>query len=82
MTEMQQAFLMYTLIYFMVKGGLFVALYIATVMVEKHARQRYAKLRVFLSHKRKDEEQRWQTAYSKLNKRQQANAELHLSKAS
>ncbi len=82
MTEMQQTFLLYTLIYFMVKGGLYVALYVATVMVEKHARDRYAKLRVYLYQKRKGEEKRWQTAYKNLHQRKQVSESLILDKAS
>ncbi|NLB88830.1 MAG: hypothetical protein GX790_06325 [Syntrophomonadaceae bacterium] len=83
MTELQQTFLMYTLIYFIVKGGLYVALYVATIIVEKHARDRYAQLRVYLHRKRKEEEKRWAVAYNKLNNRKQDNKEMiTLSKAS
>lgn len=82
MTEMQQTFLYYTLIYFIIKGGLYVALYVATIMVEKHARDRYAQLRVYLNHKRREEQKRWQVAYNKLNQRKQAQKVMTLSKAS
>lgn len=82
MTELQKAFLMYTLIYFIVKGGLYVALYVATIIVEKHARDRYAQLRVYLQHKRNEEEKRWAVAYRKLNTRKQNNEVMTLSKAS
>lgn len=82
MTELQKTFLLYTMIYFIVKGGIYVALYVATIIVEKHARDRYAQLRVYLKHKRKTEEERWQVAYSQLNKRKQNKEIMPLSKAS
>jgi hypothetical protein len=37
MTELQQTFLFYTFIYFLIKGGLYVALYVATIVIEKEA---------------------------------------------
>lgn len=82
MTDMQQTFLYYTLIYFIIKGGLYVCLYIATIMIEKQARDRYAQLRVYLNHKRKEEQKRWQVAYNNLNRRKQTNEVMTLSKAS
>lgn len=72
MTALQKTFLMYTFVYFLVKGGLFVALYIALIMVEKDARMRFAKLRVFLNNKRAEEEVRWSTAYRLLAEREAA----------
>ncbi len=70
MTALQKTFLMYTFVYFLVKGGLFVALYVALIMVEKDARMRFAKLRVFLNNKRAGEEERWATAYRLLAERE------------
>lgn len=72
MTELQQTFLFYTFIYFLIKGGLYVALYVATIVIEKDARERYAKLRVLLARKRADEAQRWAGAYRLYYQRQQA----------
>ncbi|HOQ10083.1 MAG TPA: hypothetical protein PLG09_08170 [Syntrophomonadaceae bacterium] len=63
MTELQQTFLFYTFIYFLIKGGLYVALYVATIVIEKDARMRYAKLRALLARKRAEEAQRWAGAY-------------------
>lgn len=81
MTELQQTFLFYCFIYFLVKGGLYVGLYVVTVMIEKHARERYARLRVLLAHKRADEAQRWQTAYRLYYDKQPSSA-LPMQKAS
>jgi hypothetical protein len=71
MTELQQTFLFYTFIYFLVKGGLYVALYMATIIIEKDARERFAKLRVLLERKRADEAVRWEGAYRQYYKKQQ-----------
>lgn len=76
MTELQQTFLLYTFIYFLLKGGLYVALYVATIVVEKDARERYAKLRILLARKRADEEQRWESAYRLYYKKQKAGTVL------
>ena len=70
MTALQKTFLMYTFVYFLAKGGLFVALYVALVIVEKDARMRFAKLRVFLERKREGEQERWSTAYRLLAERE------------
>ncbi len=82
MTEMQVTFLYYTFIYFLIKGGLYVALYVATILVEKNARDRYAMLRVYLKEKREKEQVRWKVAYDKLNKGKQVEQRTLLSKAS
>ncbi|MGB4303467.1 MAG: hypothetical protein WBJ34_06665, partial [Syntrophomonadaceae bacterium] len=81
MTELQQTFLFYTFIYFLIKGGLYVALYVATIVIEKDARQRYAKLRVLLARKRAEEAQRWEGAY-RLYYRRQNTAPMTLKQAS
>lgn len=70
MTELQKTFLLYTLAYFLIKGGLFVGLYVALVMVEKDARARFAKLRIYLQEKRRHEEESWSTAYRLFQKRE------------
>lgn len=82
MTEMQQTFLFYTFIYFLLKGGLYVALYVATIIVEKDARERYAKLRVLLARKYADEEKRWQGAYRQYYRKQQDTKSIQLPQAS
>ncbi|MBO8159120.1 hypothetical protein [Thermosyntropha sp.] len=69
MTEMQQVFLFYTFVYFLVKGAIYIAIYIATIIIEKKAREKHALLQAYLTHKRADEKQRWQVAYALYNKR-------------
>ncbi|NLJ72982.1 MAG: hypothetical protein GX333_08230 [Syntrophomonadaceae bacterium] len=83
MTELQQTFLFYTMIYFMLKGAVFVAFYIVTIIIEREARIRHAQLRVYLKQKRNAEENRWQVAYQMLNDKKLAKQEQALlSKAS
>ncbi len=82
MTEMQKIFLHYTFIYYVIKGALCVALYIATVIIEKDARIRYKHLRVYLGKKRKAEQERWQGAYAQLNKRKNLEQSTVLNEAS
>lgn len=48
MTELQQTFLFYTAIYFVIKGGLYMALYVATLVVEREARLRHKRLKLYL----------------------------------
>ncbi|MGI5879311.1 MAG: hypothetical protein ACOX6L_01780 [Syntrophomonadaceae bacterium] len=69
MTELQQAFLFYTFVYFLAKGAICVAFYIATVIIEKHARQKHAMLKIYLKKKRQDEAVRWAGAYSQYNRK-------------
>lgn len=80
MTELQQVFLFYTFIYFLAKGALFVAIYIATIIVERIARQKHAMLQAYLKTKRIDEKERWKVAYAKCNRKYQQ-IELPLGKA-
>jgi len=62
-TDLQRQFLMYTFIYFLLKGSLYVSLYVATIIAEKNARERHAKLKEYLQVKRTDEKTRWKRAY-------------------
>ena len=75
MTELQQAFLFYTFVYFLAKGAICVAFYIATVIIEKHARQKHAMLKVYLKKKRADEAVRWEGAYRQYNRKYQPQLE-------
>lgn len=64
MTELQKVFLFYTFLYFILKGGCYVALYVALIIVEQNARRRHEE---FLKHhrqKRAEEQTRWNVAYS------------------
>ena len=63
MTELQQTFLMYSAIYIIAKCGIFVCLYVALIIVEKHARERHRQLHLFLVDKRAEEEVKWAFAY-------------------
>ena len=51
MTELQEMFLFGTFIYYLFKGSLFVVLYIALVIVEKHARERQKQIQAYLRKK-------------------------------
>lgn len=64
MTELQEMFLFGTFIYYLFKGSLYVALYIALIIVEKHARERQKQIQLFLRKKRANERERWKVAYS------------------
>jgi len=64
MTELQEMFLFGTFIYYLFKGSLFVVLYIALVIVEKHARERQKQIQAYLRKKRAIERERWQVAYN------------------
>ncbi|QGT99016.1 hypothetical protein SYNTR_0423 [Candidatus Syntrophocurvum alkaliphilum] len=70
MTELQQLFLFYTIIYFVIKGAIFVCIYIATIIIEKHAREKRKLLQEYLNKKRTKEEERWKVAYSLYDKKQ------------
>lgn len=69
MTELQQTFLIYSAVYLIAKCGLFACLYVALVIVEKHARERHKKLHQFLVNKREIEEVRWAVAYKNYEKK-------------
>lgn len=62
-TEMQQVFLLYVLIYYVVKIGIFAAFYVTLIMVEKHARQRKAQVDALFMKRRAEEKERWKVAY-------------------
>lgn len=81
MTELQQVFLFYTFIYFLAKGALCIAIYIATIIVERIARQKHAMLQAYLKTKRSEEKERWKVAYEKCSRRYQP-TNLPLSRAS
>lgn len=72
MTELQQTFLIYSAVYLIAKCGLFACLYVALVIVEKHARERHKKLHLFLVDKRQKEEARWDVAYKNYESRKAA----------
>ncbi len=69
MTDMQQAFLLYSAVYLIAKCGLFACLYVALVIVEKHARERHKQLHLFLVDKRAEEEVKWDYAYKQYQKK-------------
>ncbi|NLB52839.1 MAG: hypothetical protein GX808_07855 [Syntrophomonadaceae bacterium] len=69
MTELQQTFLVYSAVYLIAKCGLFACLYVALVIVEKHARERHKRLHHFLVNKRQNEEVRWEVAYKNYEKK-------------
>lgn len=81
MTEMQQVFLFYTFVYFLVKGAIYIAIYIATIVIEKKAREKHALLQAYLHHKRSDEKKRWQVAYSLYDRRRYKKSEIKWTKA-
>ncbi|SHG87663.1 hypothetical protein SAMN02745221_01174 [Thermosyntropha lipolytica DSM 11003] len=81
MTELQKIFLFYTFMYFMVKGALFVALYVVTIILEKKAREKHALLQAYLAKKRAEEKKRWQTAYNLYLRKYQPAEKIKLSRA-
>lgn len=64
MTELQEIFLFGVFIFYLCKGSLYVALYVALIIAEKHARQRHKQIQMFVREKRAKERERWQVAYS------------------
>lgn len=76
MTELQKVFLFYVFIYYLAKGGLYVALYLYLIIVEKHARQRHEQLEILYKEKRADEKERWKVAYSLYDKQKLAEQEM------
>ncbi len=64
MTELQQHFLFYVFVYYLIKGGIYIALYIGTIIAEQVARQRQEVIRKYYQKKRADERQKWKVAYS------------------
>jgi len=81
MTELQKMFLFYIFLLYLVKGGIYVAIYVATVVIEKHARERQAKLRAYLQKKRMQQAKAWKIAYDLYN-REHKHYSIQLKKAS
>jgi len=63
-TELQKVFLFYVFLYFLFKGTMYVALYVATLVVEKMARQRLEYFRMLHRKEKAEERERWKVAYS------------------
>lgn len=82
MTELQKVFLFYTFAYFLIKGGLYVGLYVATVIAEKNARERHKKLKHYLAKKRTAENARWKVALERYQRKYGNNKDINLQKAS
>ena len=70
MTELQQVFLFYVFLYYLIKGGIYIALYIGTLIAEKVAMQQLEKRRYYYQKKRADERQKWKVAYSLFDRKQ------------
>jgi hypothetical protein len=71
MTELQKVFLIYTGMYFVVLGALYLAFHVALIILEREARIKHAKCKVLMANKRADEHERWKTAYALYNKKHQ-----------
>jgi len=63
-TELQKVFLFYVFLYFLFKGTMYVALYVATIIIEKIARQRLEYFRMLHRKEKAAERERWKVAYS------------------
>jgi len=68
-TELQEVFLFYTFLYFVFKGGLYVALYVALIIAEKIARRRHEQFLKYRRQKRAEEQIKWKVAYSLCDKK-------------
>lgn len=71
MTELQKIFLLGVFVYYIGKGGLYVTLYVALIIVEKHARERQKQIQRMLRKQRAEEQERWKVAYSLYEKRKE-----------
>ena len=69
MTELQKVFLLYTCLYFIVKGALFLGFYVVLIMIERQARIKHAKCKVLMASKKVSEQERWKVAYELYNKK-------------
>lgn len=69
MTELQKVFLSYVFLYYLVKAGLYVALWVALVAVERFARLRHEQIKQYLREKRAEEQIRWEVAYALYHKK-------------
>lgn len=64
MTELQKIFLLGVFVYYLGKGALYVTLYVALIIVEKHARLRQKQIQMYLRKQRAEERERWKVAYN------------------
>jgi len=64
MTELQKIFLLGVFVYYLGKGALYVTLYVALIIVEKHARIRHKQIQMYLRKQRAEERERWKVAYN------------------
>lgn len=69
MTELQKVFLSYTFFYYLVKAGLYAALWVALVAAERFARIRHEKMKQYLRKKRAEEQINWEVAYRLYDKK-------------
>lgn len=81
MTELQKVFLFYTFLYFVLKGGCYVALYVALIIVEKNARLRHARFLKYHRQKRAEEQIKWNVAYNLYDKKKDIPKTMPLSLA-
>lgn len=63
MTEYQKVFLFYVFIYYLLKGGICAACYLALKVMIKKALERKEQFNLIYMQKRADEEEKWKTAY-------------------
>ncbi|WP_054693021.1 hypothetical protein [Syntrophomonas palmitatica] len=78
MTELQKTFLFYTFLYFILKGALYVILYVALIVAEKLARRRHEEFLAYRRKKRADEQVRWKVAYSLYDKKRKNQEKMPL----
>ena len=69
MTELQKVFLLYTCLYFVIKGALFLGFYVVLIILERQARIKHAKCKVLMASKKVSEQERWKVAYDLYNKK-------------
>ncbi len=81
MTEIQKVFLLYTCLYFVIKGALFLGFYVVLIMLERQARIKHAKCKLLIARQRSSEQERWKVAYDLYNKRRRTDAAQTLSQA-
>lgn len=80
-TELQKVFLFYTFLYFVLKGGCYVALYVALIIVEKNARLRHERFLKYHRQKRVEEQNQWKVAYNLYEKKKDVPETIPLSLA-
>jgi hypothetical protein len=68
-TELQKTLLFYAVVYFAIKGFLYLILYEALIIAEKYARRRYEKFVLYQRKKRAEEQINWKVAYSLYKKK-------------